>query len=89
MTAVFASNDHLPSFAERVARARIARGFKSQRALADRLGLSNHTVSVWEKGRNFPGTAELYSLCQVLGVTSDWLLFGEAHGLSREAYGRR
>lgn len=74
-------------FGERLAHARSARGYPSQAALARALGVSPTRYNVWETGQGSPQTiGALYDVCQLLGVTSDYLLFGRTEGLSREAY---
>lgn len=71
----------LEGYAERVYRARVAAGYKTQRELATALGVSHHAVSVWEKGRNFAHAPDLAALARVLDVTIDWLVTGDTRGL--------
>lgn len=49
----------------------------TQQQLADRLNLSNKTISKWESGSGSPDLSNLEALAQVLGVTTDELLQGE------------
>lgn len=54
----------------------------TQRELAERLGISDRTVSKWERGEGFPDIAILPSLAEVFGVTLDHLLLGEEKGIT-------
>ena len=49
----------------------------TQAALAERLNLSNRTVSKWETGDGYPDITVLPKLSQILGVSVDELLSGE------------
>lgn len=49
----------------------------TQRQLADRLGISDKTVSKWERGNGFPEPSLLLPLCRELGITVNDLLSGE------------
>ena len=49
----------------------------TQQEVADRLGVSNKTVSKWESGGGFPDIAVLPALAELYGVTADDLLAGE------------
>ena len=60
-------------FSERLKRLRKARGM-TQQELADRLGVSNKSVSRWESGGGYPDVALLEPLARALGVTVDELL---------------
>ncbi len=59
-----------------LAERRRARGL-TQRQLAEKLGLSDRTVSKWECGDGLPELANILPLCQALGITADELLRGE------------
>ncbi len=48
----------------------------TQQQLAQRLGISNRTVSKWECGNGFPEVSLLLPLCQELGVSVNELLSG-------------
>lgn len=61
-------------FAKRLRAAREARGFASQQALADALGVAQSTVANWEGGRREPNFALTLRLCQCLEVSADYLL---------------
>ena len=69
-------------FAERVLRARLMAGAQRGRALsqgevADAVGVTQSTVSQWEKGAQEPPLATLTALARVLGVSAGYLAFGE------------
>ncbi len=59
-----------------IAGERKAKGF-TQRQLAERLGISDKTVSKWERGNGFPEVSLLLPLCGELGITVNELLSGE------------
>lgn len=71
---------------ERIRAARADTGL-SQRALAERLGVSAAAVAQWELGTGLPATERLGMLAETLDVSADWLLGkGEkASGTSRRA----
>lgn len=75
---------------ERIARARREKGW-TQRQLAERLHISDRTVSKWERGAGLPDVALLVPLADALGLTVTELLDGaretvpEAEGTLREA----
>ena len=49
----------------------------TQQEAADRLGVSNKTVSKWESGGGFPDITVLPALAELYGVTADDILAGE------------
>ncbi len=49
----------------------------TQRALAEQLGLSDKTISKWERGLGCPDVSVLSTLSKILGVELDSLLTGE------------
>lgn len=63
---------------ERLAEIRAFNG-DTQAMLAQKLGYSKDAVSSWEQGRVPPKEATLIKICQMYGVSSDYLL-----GLSDE-----
>ena len=74
-------------FSVRLKAIRDVRGFKTQVAFAERLGVQQKRVSAWENGRSTPDSLELLQrVCDLLGVTADFLLFGDAKTLNPEAY---
>lgn len=60
---------------ERIALARKQAGL-SQEQLGERLGVSRQAVSKWESGQTNPDVTYVAQMCQLLGVSSDWLLLG-------------
>jgi transcriptional regulator with XRE-family HTH domain len=59
----------------------------TQAELADRLGISNRTVSKWETGNGFPDVSLLLPLSEELDVSVNELLSGER--ISKEDYEKR
>lgn len=49
----------------------------TQRQLADKLGISDKTVSKWECGKGLPEVSLMVPLCASLGITVNDLLSGE------------
>ena len=49
----------------------------SQEALAEQLGVSRQAVSKWEVGEANPDIAYVMRMCEIFGISSDVLLFGE------------
>jgi sugar/nucleoside kinase (ribokinase family)/DNA-binding XRE family transcriptional regulator len=64
-----------------IARLRKKRGL-SQTELAERLYVSNKTVSKWERGLGYPEITQLPALAHLLGTTVDHLLMGDRHGIA-------
>ena len=61
---------------EFIAALRKAQGL-TQQQVADRLGVSNKTVSSWETGASCPDIAMLPAIAELYGVTCDEILRGE------------
>lgn len=61
---------------EFLATLRRANGF-TQQEVADRLGISNRTLSAWERGTALPDILLLPALAELYGVTTDEILNGE------------
>ena len=59
----------------------------SQVELANRLNISNKTVSKWERGNGFPDVSLLMPLCEELSVSVNELLSGEK--LQEEEYQKK
>ena len=49
----------------------------TQRELADKLSISDETISKWERGNGFPEVSLLLPLCNELEITVNELLSGE------------
>lgn len=59
----------------------------TQRQLADALGISDKTISKWERGNGFPEVSLLLPLCDELDITVNELLSGER--FSEEEYQKK
>ena len=67
----------------RMALLRISKGW-SQAELARRIGVSASAVGMYEQGRREPSLGLLVRLAQEFGVTTDYLLMGEAPHASHD-----
>ena len=47
----------------------------SQKEVAEKLKISNKTLSKWEKGISMPKVDQINALCDLYGVTYDMLIF--------------
>ena len=47
----------------------------SQKEAAEKLGISNVTLSNWENGVSFPDAQQIIKICEVYGVSYDNLNF--------------
>lgn len=54
----------------------------TQTELAERLFISNKTVSKWERGAGYPELPQLLRLADLFGVSVDSLVRGERHGIA-------
>lgn len=59
----------------------------TQKQLAEKLGISDKTVSKWERGNGFPDVSLLLPLCKELEITVNELLSGER--VSEEDYRKK
>ena len=57
----------------------------TQAELAERIGVSNKSVSKWETGKCMPDYSVVEPLCAELGISIGELLNGEENGMSDEA----
>ena len=61
----------------------------TQKDLAEKLGISDKTISKWETGHGMPDVSAIPELCEILSVNSNELLAGEklesAESFSRKA----
>ena len=64
-----------------IARLRTKAGL-TQKELAEKLFVSNKTVSKWERGAGYPEITQLLRLAKVFGVTVENLIMGERHGIT-------
>jgi len=49
----------------------------SQEALADKLKVTRQSISKWELAQAQPDTEKIIRICQLFGVTTDWLLLNK------------
>ena len=71
---------------EKILNMRKARGW-SQEELAERVGVSRQAVSRWESGTAKPDADKIISICDLFGVSADYLLRdipGQAAGMAEE-----
>ena len=54
----------------------------TQVELADKLGITDRAVSKWETGKSLPDASIMLDLCQILKITVNDLLNGEAVTMS-------
>lgn len=59
----------------------------TQTELAEKLGVTDRSVSNWETGKNMPDLSLFKPLCEILGITINELLSGER--LSKDKYQER
>ena len=59
----------------------------TQKELAEKLGISDKTISKWETGRGLPEVSMMEPLCELLEINVNELLSGER--LSEESYHRK
>lgn len=63
---------------ETIRRLREERGM-TQKKFAQRIGIANSTVNLYETGERYPSLTTLVSISKVLGVTTDYLLGLDDH----------
>lgn len=68
-------------FGNTIMRLRKGKGY-TQAELAQKLHVSDKSVSKWENGLGYPDIAQLPALATVFGVTTDYLLFEENRGIT-------
>lgn len=68
-------------FGKRLSALRKTKGY-TQMQLAEKLNISDKTVSKWESGAGYPDVSLLPALARVLGVTTDHLLCEENSGIA-------
>ena len=78
------SSDHSyeSGFGNRL-RVAIRRTWKSQKALAEHLGMSEQSLSRYTRGRGVPAGGEMAKLAQALPGQIEWILTGKEHGAIR------
>lgn len=55
----------------------------TQRQLAEKLDISEKTISKWECGNGLPEVTYMETLCEILGITVNELLMGERIDIAR------
>ncbi len=75
------------SIGQRIARERRNLNL-TQEQLSEKLGVSRQTVSKWEQDIILVGTNKLIELCDILGVSIDYLLKGEEKNYKVEVKNR-
>jgi transcriptional regulator with XRE-family HTH domain len=66
-------------------RIRELRGFDmTQAEFARRVGVAQSYLSALEHGEKEPGAAVLFAISNEFGISVDWLLAGQQHGLHRK-----
>lgn len=69
-----------------IAKERKRKGY-TQKILSEKLGISDKTISKWERGNGFPEVSLLIPLCSELDITVNELLSGER--VSEEQYRKK
>lgn len=69
-----------------IAEERKRKGY-TQKQLSEKLGISDKTISKWERGNGFPEVSLLLPLCRELDITVNELLVGER--VSEEDYRKK
>ena len=69
-----------------IAEERKRKGY-TQKILSEKLGISDKTISKWERGNGFPEVSLLIPLCSELDITVNELLSGER--VSEEQYRKK
>ena len=64
------------TIADRIIKLRKDAGL-SQEAFAEKLGVSRQSVSKWESGNVMPDLNNLVAMCELFGVSSDYILYGK------------
>lgn len=59
-------------------RLREARGIKKQAEVAERAEIARSALARYESGDRFPSVPELRRLCEALGVSPEYLIYGDA-----------
>lgn len=63
-----------PIYAKRLKEARLKANNMTQMQVRDATGINNKTLSGYETGKNEPDFETLRELCDLYGVTTDWVL---------------
>ena len=72
--------------AQRIKEQRSIKGW-SQNELALRLGLTQDSISLWEKGKRLPDTPYIIMLSKIFDISADYLLgLEDEHGAKVQLY---
>lgn len=71
-------------FGARLKMARLALGYASASLAAAGIGVDENTYTMWERGERYPNAVNLLKIKRRLGVTVDFLYFGDRQGLSTD-----
>ena len=77
----------MDSFGKRLRHARELRGL-TQREIAEFFGIKRPNISKWEADEYMPEAEKLPALCELLGVSADWLQAGKGDTPSLNGGGR-
>ncbi len=73
------------TISDRILKLRKEAGF-SQESLAEKLGVSRQSVSKWESGNVMPDIDNVIAMCEIFGVSADYLLTGETSPETSETF---
>ncbi|MBI5894049.1 MAG: helix-turn-helix domain-containing protein [Deltaproteobacteria bacterium] len=73
----------METLGEKIRKSRNAKGL-SQKKLADLLGIQYQSVQDWERDKTKPSTGKIPKLCEILDVSSTWLLSSKGTPYSEE-----
>ena len=68
-------DDHMEGFAMRLTQLRKKKGY-TQAQLADKIGVTNKSVSRWERGEGYPDISVLPALADALSLSLIHILYG-------------
>jgi transcriptional regulator with XRE-family HTH domain len=63
-------------------KANILKHFKTQKQFAEFFNLKQSTISCWVQGETQPDIFTLYTICEAMGITIDYLIKGEPVGIT-------
>lgn len=79
-----AETDFEALLAKRISQARLMRGYENASEFARLLGVAPNTVYRWERGEVTPQAYQVVAIARAAGVTTDWLLLGQADDVSHD-----
>lgn len=72
---------NIENIGSNIARLRKRAGF-TQQTLAEKLNISNKSISKWELGNGYPDIWAVSQMAELFGVTVDYLMFGPKKGIA-------